>query len=147
MLQPANTTQHLTTNSSISILKTAIRQNRPQCTDIAPNLKHFIYKSRPNVQFTMPSFTSFPTLVSRRRLISLYSSLHASIHARTAHLKVHHCVAKDAVALAWETQAFELYCVAGPGTSREVVAREASRVVKWVRREEERVFIIGGAVF
>ena len=49
--------------------------------------------------------------------------------------------------MAWETQGFELYCVAGPGTSREVVAQAASRAVKWVRREEERVFIIGGAVF
>jgi hypothetical protein len=27
------------------------------------------------------------------------------------------------------------------------VARAAQEVVKWVRREEERVFIIGGAVF
>lgn len=143
--------QQLTLNNSISILKTAIRKGRPTCTEIlSPStpLRHFVYKSRPNVQFFTPSFSpNFDSLVPRRRLISLYSAMHASIHAKTAKLKVHHCVARDAVALGWETGSYELYCVAGAGASRESVAKAAVEVVKWVKREEERVFIIGGAVF
>lgn len=42
---------------------------------------------------------------------------------------------------------FELYCVAGPKASREALAKGANKVIQWIRREEERVFIIGGAVF
>lgn len=42
---------------------------------------------------------------------------------------------------------FELYAVAPPNTSRQALAQGAMKVVQWVRREEERVFIIGGAVF
>jgi hypothetical protein len=42
---------------------------------------------------------------------------------------------------------FELYAVAPATTSRTALAMAANNVVKWVRREEERVFIIGGAVF
>jgi hypothetical protein len=51
------------------------------------------------------------------------------------------------VALGWETREYEFYGVAGVGVSREAVAKAAQEVVRWVRREEERVFIIGGAVF
>ena len=63
-----------------------------------------------------------------------------------SHLKVHHCVSREFTSLAWVTPLFELYGVAGPRTRREALAQSANRVVQWVRREEERVFIIGGAV-
>jgi hypothetical protein len=56
-------------------------------------------------------------------------------------------VAEDVVAVGWETPIFELYCVAGPRTGRKELVDGANRVVQFVRREEERVFIIGGAVF
>lgn len=79
--------------------------------------------------------------------MSLYHLMHESIHSRTAHLKVQHSIASNATALAWETPLFELYCVGGPQASRAALAQGANRVVQWIRREEERVFIIGGAVF
>jgi hypothetical protein len=57
-------------NSSMEIIKTAVRQGRSSTTDIVPGtpLRHFLYKSRANVQFTMPSFSPhFNTLLARRR--------------------------------------------------------------------------------
>ena len=51
------------------------------------------------------------------------------------------------LALAWSTPLFELYAVAPANTSRAALAQIANKVIQWVRREEERVFIIGGAVF
>ncbi len=137
-------------NGSMSVIKAAIRKGHASCSDIVPNtvLKHFLYKSRGNVQFTMPSFEPhFHGITAKRRLMSLYHNLHESVHSRTAHLKVHHTIAYDSVALAWETPLFELYCVAGPGASRAQLVQGANKVVSWIRREEERVFIIGGAVF
>jgi len=80
------------------------------------------------------------------RLLSLYHTLHAGVHAKMAHLKVHHCVSRESISLAWITPLFELYCVAGPNATRNALAQSANKVVQWVRREEERVFIIGGAV-
>ena len=80
------------------------------------------------------------------RLLSLYHTLHASVHAKMAHLKVQHCVSRDLISLAWITPLFELYCVAGPNSNRNALAQSANRVVQWVRKEEERVFIIGGTV-
>ncbi|KAL2161467.1 hypothetical protein VTH06DRAFT_8029 [Thermothelomyces fergusii] len=86
-------------------------------------------------------------LLARRRLMSLYHQLHAAIHARHAHLKVLHAVGEDAASLAWITPVFEFYCVAGPNVSRAAMAQGANRIVQWAKREEERLFIIGGGVF
>lgn len=157
-------------NGSMRIIKTAVRKGRPSTTDIVPGtqLRHFLYKSRSNVQFTMPSFSPhFRTPLAQRRsvpkthipssllphkltpprLMNLYHNLHASAHAKHSHLKVIHCVSRDYVSLAWTSPLFEFYCVAGPHASRASLAQGANDIIQWVKREEQRVFIIGGAVF
>lgn len=80
------------------------------------------------------------------RLLSLYHTIHAGAHTKNAHLKVHHCISRSSISLAWITPSFELYCVAGPSASRNALVQSANKVVQWARREEERIFIIGGAV-
>ncbi|OAP65288.1 hypothetical protein AYL99_01260 [Fonsecaea erecta] len=137
-------------NKSMHIIHAAVQAGRPAPTDIIAGtvLRHFLYKSKGNVQFFMPSFSpGFETLKQRRRLMSLYHNLHASVHAKHAAVKVHHSVGVSATALAWVTPMFELYCVAGPSASRNALAQSANKVVQWVQKEEERIFIIGGAVF
>jgi hypothetical protein len=57
-------------NGSMQIIKKAVREGRPNTADIDPGtqLRHFLYKSRANVQFTMPSFSPhFSSLLARRR--------------------------------------------------------------------------------
>jgi vacuolar fusion protein MON1 len=78
--------------------------------------------------------------------MSTYNNLHASIHAKHTQVKVNHCVSQSATSFAWVTPMFELYCVAGPNANRNALAQSASKVVQWVQKEEERLFIIGGAV-
>ncbi|KAH8676626.1 trafficking protein Mon1-domain-containing protein [Tricladium varicosporioides] len=140
----------LETNGSMDIIRTAVRQGRPSTTDIVPGtiIRHFLYKSRTNVQFAMPSFSPhFSSLLAKRRLMSLYHNIHASTHAKHSHVKVLHCVSRDSISLAWTTPLFEFYCVAGPNASRVTLAQSANKVIQWIKREEERIFIIGGAVF
>lgn len=51
-------------------IKSAVRRGRLTATDIVPGsvICHFLYKSRANVQFVMPSFDPhFTTMLSRRR--------------------------------------------------------------------------------
>ena len=137
-------------NQSMDVIQTAVRAGRPSPIEIAPGtvVRHFLYKSKGNVQFCMPSYLPhYETLHQRRQLLSLYHGLHASVHAKYASVKVHHSVSKSATALAWITPMFELYCVAGPLTSRNALGQGANKVVQWVQREEERLFLIGGAVF
>ncbi|KUI66122.1 Vacuolar fusion protein MON1 [Cytospora mali] len=164
----------LNKNGSLNIIKTAAKLGRPKVTDVAPGsqISHFLYKSRANVQFcmsTLEPFSGSPVtshsstagdanedveessnndgLVSRRRLMTHYHQLHASVHARHSHLKVLHCVGQDATSLAWVTPIFEFYCVAGPNASRAVLTQGANKIIQWARKEEERIFIIGGGVF
>ncbi|KAJ8607578.1 hypothetical protein MRB53_040209 [Persea americana] len=136
-------------NGSMAIIRTAIARGQATCSDIVPGtvLRHFLYKSRGNVQFVMPSLKpDFDDLVTRRKLMSLYHELHEAVHAKT-HLKIHYAVSQDACALAWETPVFELYSVAGPRASRAAMCQGVNQIIQWIRKEEERVFIIGGAVF
>lgn len=170
-----NVANSLTKNGSLNIIKAAAKLGRPKVTDVAPGsqISHFLYKSRANVQFCMSTLDSFCGstgtsqgsmaddeaegaeesssdhygMVSRRRLMTHYHQLHASVHARHSHLKVLHCVGQDATSLAWVTPIFEFYCVAGPNASRAVLTQGANKIIQWARKEEERLFIIGGGVF
>ncbi|RAL66893.1 hypothetical protein DID88_007675 [Monilinia fructigena] len=77
-------------NGSMDIIKAAVRQGRPKTTDIVVGtpLRHFLYKSRANVQLTMPSFDPYySSLVNRRRLMNLYQNLHSATHKKHSHLK------------------------------------------------------------
>ncbi|KAF2663465.1 vacuolar fusion protein MON1 [Microthyrium microscopicum] len=142
--------EHMSKNGSYNILKNCVKRRRLSCSDIVPGspLKHFLYKSKTNVQFAMPSFDPlFADEISKRRLLTLYSQLQASIHSRPAPPKVHHTSSSTYTALAWNTQLFELYAIAPANTSRIELSQAANKVVQYIRREEERVFIIGGAVF
>ncbi|RMY88871.1 hypothetical protein D0862_10333 [Hortaea werneckii] len=138
-------------NGSLLNLQSALRRRHATISELlgpGTQMRHFLYKSRGNVQFTMPSFLPhYEGLAARRKLLCLYSNLHEALHSKTAKLKVQCIASQEATALAWETPLFELYCVAGPKTSKNDLAQGANKIVQWVRREEERVFIIGGAVF
>ncbi|KAJ6160965.1 hypothetical protein N7470_004361 [Penicillium chermesinum] len=137
-------------NGSLKVIKTAIEQGRPSTTDIVPGtvIHHFLYKSRANVQFTMSSFApTFTSASRRRRLMSIYNNLHQGIHAKHTNVKVHYCVSRSASSFAWVTPIFEFYCVAEPNANRNALVQGASKITQWIHQEEERLFIVGGAVF
>ncbi|KAI9167036.1 Vacuolar fusion protein MON1 [Paramyrothecium foliicola] len=146
-----NVAQQLAKNGSLSIIRDASRLGRPKVPDIVPGsqISHFLFKSRPNVQFCMASLKgpAFTDVVDRRRLMSVYHSLHASVHAKNAHLKVLHCIGDECTSLAWVTPIFEFYCIAGPNMSRTAMTQGANKIIQWVKKEEERIFILGGGVF
>lgn len=69
--------QQLAKNGSLDIIRHAIERGRPSCTDINPGtvIRHFLYKSRGNVQFVMPCFEPhFDTPLARRRCVSHITS-------------------------------------------------------------------------
>ena len=137
-------------NGSMKVIHKAVQNGRPLPTDIVPGtaLKHFLYKSKGNVQFFMPAYESqLSSVHSRRQLFSVYHTLHAAVHAKFAAVKVQHIVNSTCSALAWVTPMFELYCIGSAGTPRNALAQNANKVVQYIQREEERIFLIGGAVF
>jgi vacuolar fusion protein MON1 len=142
--------KQLRKQGSLAIIQAAAKLGRPKVGDVAPGsqVSHYLYKSRANVQFSMAALEPvFSNLIARRRLMTLYHQLHAAAHAKHAHLKVLHCIGSDATSLAWITPVFEFYCVAGPNVSRAAITQGANKIIQWAKREEERLFIIGGGVF
>ena len=142
--------EQLEKNGGMDVIRASVRRGRVSCTDIVPGtvIRHFLYKSRANVQFTMPSAEQdFGTPIAWRRLMTLYGTLHAAVHGKTSHLKVYSCVHRHHVSLVWVTPLFELYCVAAPNANRNALAQGANKLVQWAKLEAERLFIIGGAVF
>jgi vacuolar fusion protein MON1 len=81
------------------------------------------------------------------RLLNTYTHLHTSVHSRPAHPKIHYSSTTAHTVLAWSTPLFELYAIAPAETPRLSLSQAANRLLQYVRREEERLFIIGGAVF
>ncbi|KFA53083.1 hypothetical protein S40293_05310 [Stachybotrys chartarum IBT 40293] len=145
-----NVAQQLGKNGSLAIIRNATRLGRPKISDVTPGgqVSHFLYKSRANVQFSMSSLDPvFTDPVKRRKLMTLYSELHAAVHAKHSHLKVMHCVSQDATSLAWVTPIFEFFCVGGPDVSRGALTQAANKIIQWTKKEEERLFIIGGGVW
>lgn len=142
--------QQMAKNGSMSLIREAVKVGRPSVAQVAPGsqISHFLYKSKANVQFCMSSLEpAFGGVLERRRLMTLYHELHASAHAKHTHLKVLHSVSEDATSLAWLTPVFEFYCVGGPNMTRAAMAQGANKIVQWAKREEQRLFIIGGGVF
>ncbi|KAG5949609.1 Vacuolar fusion protein mon1 [Claviceps sorghi] len=140
----------LARSGSLGIIRKAVFAGRPAVSRVAPGsqVSHFVYKSRANVQFCMSSLQPcFSKAMQRRRLLSLYHELHAAVHTKHAHLKVLHCSSEEATSLAWITPVFEFYCMAGPNVSRLAMTQGANKIIQWAKREEQRLFIIGGGVF
>lgn len=139
----------LSSNNALHVICKAARAGRQTCSEILPGtpLRHFLYKSRANVQFTMPAATpDFDSPVAWRRLMSQYAGLHAAVHGRSGNAKVVQGVGSDGIAIAWVSPVFELFAVATQAANRQAVAQGAAKAVQWAKREEERLFVIGGAV-
>lgn len=142
-----------------TLLTNALPNPRPSIASILPSpstpaLQHFLYKSRMHVQHVLPSPSSlFDTPLTWRRLMSRYTSLHSAFHTsghRGGHGKNgrwHWAIEREGLGVAWVTPEFEMYAVAGARTGRGAVVRGVLEVVRWAKREEERVFVVGGAVF
>jgi vacuolar fusion protein MON1 len=106
---------------------------------------HFLYKSKVQVQFTMPALPSNEHMT--RHLLALYRHLHAVVHTRKTHIKIFHYLSRRFSALVWVGTGFECYVVAEGKIGRSMLAKSARAIVRWVRTEEARVFVSGGVVF
>lgn len=110
-----------------------------------PGILHFIYKSRVQIQFTMPALP--PNEHQARRVLALYRDLHAVVHSRKTHIKIFHYMSRRLSALVWVGTGFDCYAITEGRVGRGILARGARAIVRWVRAEEARVFVSGGVVF
>ncbi|TCD70523.1 Vacuolar fusion protein mon1 [Steccherinum ochraceum] len=116
-----------------------------------PGLRHFVYKSRPNVQITLPEFEDpYDDDNEKRRLITLYQILHDNIHAKSgqeSQLKMQYIRTERESVMGWITQPFELYLALSPLIPKSAAINAANAIARWVGKEEKRLFLRDAPVF
>ncbi|CAG5118875.1 unnamed protein product [Candidula unifasciata] len=112
------------------------------------DLRHFLYKARSTAQYTSPEFeTPYHTKEEQERLFSLYYYLHDRIHTSGRPLKILFHVGQYETLLGWVTQGFELYAVFGPLVTKMTAIHAVNKLLRWIKREEDRLFILSSATF
>ncbi|KAJ7025400.1 trafficking protein Mon1-domain-containing protein [Mycena alexandri] len=116
-----------------------------------PGLRHFLYKSRAQVQITCPTFEDpYDSIDERRRLTTLYQIIHDAIHAKSgqeATLKLQYIRSEKESVMGWITQPFELYVTLSPRLPKSAAVGAANAVARWVKKEESRLFLRDAPVF
>ncbi|KAF9485853.1 DUF254-domain-containing protein [Pholiota conissans] len=116
-----------------------------------PGLRHFIYKSRTQVQLTLPTFEDpYDQPQARKRITTLYQTLHDSIHAKSGQesgLKLQYIRTDTESVMGWITQPFELYVALSPLLPKSAAVGAANSVARWVKKEEARLFLRDAPVF
>ncbi|KAF9540840.1 Vacuolar fusion protein mon1b [Mortierella hygrophila] len=113
-----------------------------------PGLRHFLYKSRVNVQFTMPELTEpYATTSARKRLLRQYQNMNERMHRKTRPLKLLFHVGEQETLLGWVTSGFELYAAFGPLVSKSAVVLMSNKLLKWIRKQEDSLLILNSPSF
>ncbi|KAG0304849.1 Vacuolar fusion protein mon1b [Dissophora globulifera] len=113
-----------------------------------PGLRHFLYKSRTNVQFTMPELTDpYSSLGARKRLLRQYQQMHERMHRKTRPLKLLFHVGEHETMLGWITSSFELYAAFGPLVTKSAVVLMSNKLLKWIRKKEDSLLILNSPSF
>ncbi|CAG8744353.1 34024_t:CDS:2, partial [Racocetra persica] len=113
-----------------------------------PGLRHFIYKSRMHVQYTSPTFvTPYNDPREKQKLFKLYRYTHDRMHSRLRPLKVHYYVSPTETILGWITCSFELYAAFGPLMSKSALTSSSHTLLRWIKKEEDSLFIVSSPVF
>ncbi|KAH9080547.1 trafficking protein Mon1-domain-containing protein [Lactarius deliciosus] len=121
----------LENDGTLASIEKAIRNGSTEysVSDLSiPGLRHFIYKSRAHVQTTAPIYEEpYDDINERRRLITLYQTLHDGIHAKSG---------QD---LPLKLQYIRHRKGSGYGL--------ANAVARWVKKEEGRLFLRDAPIF
>ncbi|KAG2219483.1 hypothetical protein INT45_010403 [Circinella minor] len=114
----------------------------------APGLLHFLYKSKIHVQFTCPGFTGpYIEDMNQKRLYKLYQHVYDRMHCRARPLKLYYHDSEQEIILGWITSSFELYVVFKHGTSKPNIISSANQLLRWIKKNEDSLFILDSPVF
>ncbi|KAE8611833.1 hypothetical protein XENTR_v10012616 [Xenopus tropicalis] len=113
-----------------------------------PELRHFLYKSKSSGLFTCPAMdVPYDTDEERRRLLALYQYLHSKAHCSSHHLTTIYHMGTNENILTWVTDAFELYVCFSPLATKSIATTGVSRLLRWIRKEEDRLFILSSPTY
>ena len=81
------------------------------------------------------------------RLFRWYQFVHQRIHSTTPPMKIYFHVGTHETILGWVTSSFELYAAFGPLVTKPAAINSVLRLIRWIKKEESKLFILGSMVF
>lgn len=136
--------ERLSKRSAYQALKEAIKCPSYSVAQVGvPELRHFLYKSKSSGLYTSPELPLlYQSEKEQERLVGLYQYLHSRLHHPTRPLRtIYHCGETENL-LAWVTSGFELYLCFSPLGTKAMALSAFTKLLKWIRKEEDRLFIL-----
>ncbi|KAI8801940.1 vacuolar fusion protein MON1 [Cladochytrium replicatum] len=113
-----------------------------------PGIRHFLYKSRPMVQYTLPASTPpYTEKHDLRRLMRLYQYAYELIHRRSRPARVVWAAGQHEAILCWTTKQAIIFAAFSPLISKTAALESVQGLQKWVRRNEEDLFVTRSPTF
>lgn len=133
-------------------------------------IRHFLYKSKSNAQLLCSEVTvPYNTAEEFHRLESLYYDVHHRIHNSSRPLKLIYELHEKEIILAWVsasystrkilmtemsrfwdfqvTTGYELYVTFEPTVDKNLVITLVNKLLSWIKKEEELLFILNAPTF
>uniref|UniRef100_A0A3B4D720 Vacuolar fusion protein MON1 homolog n=2 Tax=Pygocentrus nattereri TaxID=42514 RepID=A0A3B4D720_PYGNA len=136
--------ERLRKRSAYQALQEALRTPTYPVSQVGiPELWHFVYKSKSSGLYTSPELpVPYQREEEHERLIGLYRYLHSCLHHPTRPLRsVYRCGDTENL-FAWATSGFELYLCFSPLGTKALAMSAVTKLLKWIRKEEDRLFIL-----
>lgn len=136
--------ERLSRRTAYQSLKEALKCPSYSVTQVSiPELRHFLYKSKSSGLYTSPELPlPYQSLEDQERLMGLYQYLHSRLHQPTRPLRSIYRCGETENLLAWVTSGFELYLCFSPLGTKAMAVAAVNKLLKWIRREEDRLFIL-----
>lgn len=113
-----------------------------------PEMRHFLYKCKSTAQFWSPALEPpYHIMEESERLLGLYQALHHHLHAASRPLKLLHQQLDKETMLGWVTSGFELYVTFEPLITKHSAINAVNKLLRWIKKEEERLFILNAPTF
>ncbi|XP_071779067.1 protein SAND-like [Centroberyx gerrardi] len=136
--------ERLSKRSAYPALKEALKCPSYSVAQVGiPELRHFLYKSKSSGLYTSPELPGvYQSEEEQERLMGLYQDLHSRLHHPTRPLRSIYRCGETENLLAWVTSGFELYLCFSPLGTKALAISAVNKLLKWIRKEEDRLFIL-----
>uniref|UniRef100_A0A182PG39 Vacuolar fusion protein MON1 homolog n=1 Tax=Anopheles epiroticus TaxID=199890 RepID=A0A182PG39_9DIPT len=142
-------TEKLRRSNCLEAINDAINNKGIKLLNIGiPEIRHFLYKSKSNAQLLCSELTvPYSSGEQFKRLEGMYFRLHHRIHNSGRPVKLIYQMKEKEVLLAWVTQAYELFVTFEPTVEKNEVISLVNKLLKWIKKEENSLFILSAPTF
>lgn len=112
----------------------------------APDVRHLMYKNRQTSQYWCPRFEApYVSQEEIQRIYSLYQKLYENLHTKNLKLILEQFGTETL--FAWKNSDLELYVIFEPLASKETIIKSVNKIVIWVKKEQDRLFMLNDSTF